>query len=176
MWRQFALLLSLFSLSLASLVYASDDCTSAARGEYIGLLKCCAERGDAIRQYELGNFYQHGTDVPQDYFEALRWYRMAADQGFSPAQLEVGNMYAKGIGVPQNDAEAAEWYRKAAEHGNVFAQTELGSRYFVGLGVPKDYVQAHMWFNLAAAHSDEGNFGFPSTAKECRDQVEKKMT
>lgn len=94
--------------------------------------------------------YEHGRGVPQDYAEALKWYRKAADQGNADAQDSVGSMYEQGKGVPQNYAEALKWYRKAAEQGDSSAQTSLGGMYEWGLGVPQNYIWAHRWFNLAA--------------------------
>ena len=40
-----------------------------------------AEEGNAKAEANLGNMYFHGRGVPQDYAEAVRWYRKAADQG-----------------------------------------------------------------------------------------------
>jgi uncharacterized protein len=52
--------------------------------------------------------------VPQDYAEAVRWYRKAAEQGLANAQFNLGLMYAKGQGVPQDYAEAPMWLNLAA--------------------------------------------------------------
>ena len=50
--------------------------------------------------------YRTGWGVPQDYAEAVRWYRLAADQGYTAAQFNLGIMYDEGLVVPQDDAEA----------------------------------------------------------------------
>ena len=89
--------------------------------------------------------------MPQDYAEAVKWYRKAADQGYPAAQYNLGVMYDQGQGVPQDYAEAARWYRKAADQGDANAQLGLGVMYAKGQGVPQDYVEAHMWLNLAAS-------------------------
>jgi TPR repeat protein len=39
-----------------------------------------------MAQYGLGFSYAHGQGVPQDYAEAIRWYRKAAGQGHTDAQ------------------------------------------------------------------------------------------
>jgi TPR repeat protein len=44
--------------------------------------------------------------VPQNYAEALKWYRKVADQGDAIAQIDVGLMYDKGQGVPQDYVQA----------------------------------------------------------------------
>src|SRR5438128_6238473 len=45
-----------------------------------------AEQGDAEAQAKLGSMYSHEQGVPQDYAEALRWYRKAGDQGNANGQ------------------------------------------------------------------------------------------
>ena len=40
-----------------------------------------AEQGDAVAQFNLGVKYDNGQGVPQDYAEAVKWYRKAAEQG-----------------------------------------------------------------------------------------------
>ncbi|MDA1306902.1 MAG: sel1 repeat family protein, partial [Acidobacteria bacterium] len=52
--------------------------------------------------------------VPQDYVEAVAWYRKAADQGDAAAQYNLGAMYFKGEGVPQDYVEAHKWRNLAA--------------------------------------------------------------
>ena len=46
-----------------------------------------AEQGNADAQSNLGLMYESGRGVPQDYKEAIKWYRLAADQGFARAQI-----------------------------------------------------------------------------------------
>src|SRR5205823_3903659 len=84
-----------------------------------------AEQGDAEAQAKLGSMCSHGQGVPQDYAEALRWYRKAADQGNANGQDGLAFMYSDGQGVPQDYAEALRWYRKAADQGNANGQDGL---------------------------------------------------
>ncbi|MDA7673993.1 sel1 repeat family protein, partial [Akkermansiaceae bacterium] len=74
-----------------------------------------AEAGDAEAQQELGRMYASGNGVPQDYSEAVKWFRMAAEQGDARGQHRLGVMYELGYGVPQDYAEATKWIRKSAE-------------------------------------------------------------
>jgi TPR repeat protein len=56
-----------------------------------------AQQGNADAQYKLGVAYEVGLlGVPQDYAEAVRWYRAAAEQGDVSAQVKVGRMFAEG--------------------------------------------------------------------------------
>jgi hypothetical protein len=52
--------------------------------------------------------------VPQDYREAVKWYRLAAEQGYAPAQYSLGLAYEKGQGVPQDFVRARMWFTLAA--------------------------------------------------------------
>ena len=70
--------------------------------------------------------WKDGRGVPQDYAEAMKWYRKAADQGHARAQFNLGFMYYDYKGVRQNYAEAMKWYRKAAGQGHARAQFNLG--------------------------------------------------
>lgn len=93
--------------------------------------------------------------MPQDYVEAVRWYRLAAKQGLADARYNVGAMYTNGQGVPQDYVEAVRWYRLAAEQGHAYAQNNLGVMYANGQGVPLDHATAHMWYKIAAANGAE---------------------
>jgi len=93
---------------------------------------------------------QEGQRVPQDYAQAVVWFRKAADQGDPLAQGALGYMYSKGEGVPQDYAEAVGWYRKGADQGYAKAQYDLGNSYYEGKGVPQDYSEAVRWYRRAA--------------------------
>ena len=61
--------------------------------------------------------------MPQDYREALKWYRKAADQGNAAAQRNLAVMFGEGLGVPQDYAEALKWFRRAAEQNDAAAES-----------------------------------------------------
>jgi TPR repeat protein len=58
--------------------------------------------------------YEKGQGVPQDYREAVKWYRLAAAQGNELAQVNLGVMYTKGRGVGQDFVRAHMWFELAA--------------------------------------------------------------
>jgi TPR repeat protein len=62
----------------------------------------------------LGLMYYKGRGLPQDYAEAIKWYRLAADQGDAAAQGMLGVMYVHGEGVPQDYVQAHMWLNLAA--------------------------------------------------------------
>jgi uncharacterized protein len=111
--------------------------------------------------------------VPQDYTQALQWYRKPAEQGNARGQFSLGVMYANGRGVPQDYTQAVRWYRSAAEQGNARGQFRLGAMYAEGDGAPQDYVEAYKWETLAAAR---GSAGFRKRFADRRDELAKKMT
>ena len=99
--------------------------------------------------------YSNGQGVPQDYKEAVRWYRLSAEQGDAKAQNNLAVMYEKGQGVPQDYKEAVRLYRLSAEQGFAIAQFNLGVMYYNGQGVPQDYVLAHMWWSISSANGNK---------------------
>ena len=127
-----------------------------------------------MAQFKLGGLYEYGHGVPQDFEEAVRWYRLAAEQGLAFAQVNLGLMYEGGRGVPLDLQEAAKWHRLAAEQGRPTAQFMLAVKYRYGSGVPQDFVQAHKWANLAAANTD--NKEDQTAAMGLRDEVASQMT
>ena len=60
-----------------------------------------ADEGHRDAQHNLGIVSHNGQGVPQDTYEAAKWYRKAADQGHVQAQLNLGLMYSTGDGVPK---------------------------------------------------------------------------
>ena len=112
-------------------------------------MKALADQGDADAQYNLGIMYDNSKGVPENYAEAVKWYRKAADQGHAKSQFNLGVMYDTGDGVPENGAEAVKWYRKAADQGYALAQYNLGVTYGTGKGVPENNIGAYAWWSMA---------------------------
>lgn len=101
--------------------------------------------------YNLGCDYEHARNgKPQNYQEAVKWYRKAADKGYAKAQYSLGLCYGDGKGVSHDDSQAVYWYRKAADQGLAWSQLTLGYHYESGRGVTQDYSQAVYWYRKAA--------------------------
>jgi len=120
----------------------------------IQTLLALAEKNDADAQYELAEAYRTGTEVVENFIEALRWYRAAAELGLADAQNNLGAMYLAGMGTDKNPAEAAYWYMKAAEQEQVHAQFNLGMLYLLGSGVEQSDEEAANWLYSAAEQGD----------------------
>jgi len=126
-------------------------------------LREAAEKGNASDQYHFGRCYENSLSlrlnpngpvtlvVPQDYAEAIKWYRKAAEKNFFMAQAELGRMLYAGLGSPQNYQEAFRWFRNAAEQDSIMGQFGLGVMYEFGEIVVQDKVEAYKWYSLAAA-------------------------
>ncbi|WP_341486009.1 tetratricopeptide repeat protein [Thioclava sp. GXIMD4215] len=89
-----------------------------------------AEAGDITSQFYLGQAYETGAGVPQDYTQALYWYRKSAardDLIGSNGMVGEAGLYARGLGVAQDPARAKALYTKAAAFGNPKAQAALAA-------------------------------------------------
>jgi uncharacterized protein len=145
--------------SLPSLTWggAEEGFAAYQRGEYRTAYRLwwpLAQRGDVRAQGALGGLYADGRGVPQDYGEAVKWFRRAAAQGLAAAQYALGLLYRNGQGVPQDAGEAVQWFRQAAAQGQPKAQFMLGVLSQQGDGVPRDAAEAATWYRQAAAQGD----------------------
>ena len=57
--------------------FQRGDCATA-----LPIFRQLADQGNARAQYNLGVMYANELGVPQDYGEAVNWYRKSADQGY----------------------------------------------------------------------------------------------
>jgi TPR repeat protein len=105
-----------------------------------------AEAGNEGAQIATGMMYLQGQGVPQDFKEAVKWFRLAADKGNTEAMGFLGAIFHDGgNGVAQDYREAAKWYKLAAQKGDADAQENLGHIFFNGgAGVTQDYKEAAM--------------------------------
>jgi TPR repeat protein len=110
-----------------------------------------ASGGNAEAQCAMGDRYRLGQGVAQNWFDACRWYQMAAEQGHAQAQCTLAGCYAEGKGVKKDLAHAFAWYEKAAAQNLPRAQWNLGELYATGLpGVVADAKKATMLCKRAA--------------------------
>ena len=81
-------------------------------------IRLSANQGLDIAQNYIGNIYEIGLGVTQDYSEALKWYTLSAEQGYDFAQNRLGNLYSMGLGVLQDNVTAHMWYNIASANGH----------------------------------------------------------
>ena len=169
-----ALVLSIVCLTSAACadIEQAVDTSKNNRAEYEATakeLRKSAEEGDASAQFRLGQLYDEGTGVSQDYGQAKEWFEKAAKQGHVGAQVNLGTLYLQGEGAPRSAQMALFWLSRAAEQGHALAFAKLGWMYAQGPGVVQDFIQAHKWYSLAAANGHE-------KSAEYRDALAKQMT
>ncbi|WP_143810184.1 tetratricopeptide repeat protein, partial [Oenococcus oeni] len=79
-----------------------------------------ANKGDITSEYSLGQIYEKGQGIKQDYSKAMSWYKKSAandDDVSAPGVIEsmssIANLYANGLGVTKDYQQAEQWYQKA---------------------------------------------------------------
>ena len=128
---------------------ASAKIAALPSAQTVGTPKEQAATDDAETQFHLGTLYESGNGVPQDYAQAVLWYRKAAEQNLAIAQYRLGVLYANGVGVPLDKVQASQLFLSAARQGYSPAYALIGGAYLTGDGVPIDYAEASFWFAVA---------------------------
>jgi TPR repeat protein len=111
-----------------------------------------AKHGSNEAAERLGEMYEAGKQIKQDYKKAADLYALAAKRGDEWSQNALGLLYEDGKGVRQNLAEAAYWFQKSAEQGDPYAALSLGRIHFLGWGVPRSDEKALYWVGSAACY------------------------
>lgn len=128
----------------------------SSRNSEIERITCLAKGGDTKAQFDLGQIFRRGQDLPEDHDEAVKWYELSAEQGYVDAQYMLGYPFFEdnyGLNDGEIDGEA-KWLRLLAEQGCAGAQRDLGEMYEIGYGVPRDYKEAAKWYKKAAEQGD----------------------
>ena len=134
-------------------------------------LKRAAYAGQANALYQLGEFYEKGNGVPQDYKNAFGFYLMGALKGDMKSQYRVSRLYLAGRGVPQDFENGLKWLSRAARQGYVVAQRDLADAR-ASTPALKNLPDAYAWYSIIAAfNSDE----IGEEARKKRNEVEKKI-
>jgi len=108
-------------------------------------LKKAAQLGNTEAQIRLGEHYETGVGVPQDFIEAARWYIKAMinrSDNSREAEARLEAIY--------KDAVAVEKMRQAAIKGDADAQYVRGKMYQSGVGEKYDIKEAKKWYLRAA--------------------------
>lgn len=137
-------------LLLALIALASALCVNGQTYEDFKKTLAEAKRGNIYAQHNIGIYYIKGTGVPQNYSQAVYWFRKAADQGLEDSQFSMGLCYEDGRGVTQNLEQAVYWYTKAAEQGHAQAQYHLARMYYGRKRYPKDNKKCVYWLRKSA--------------------------
>ena len=111
-----------------------------------------AKNGAASAQTILGEMYEKGQGVPQDYKKAISWYRLAVRKRYARAEFALGKLYEEGQVIPQDFKKAFNLYRLATEKKYNKAQFKIGDMYYKGQGVSQNYKKALLWYQLASVN------------------------
>ena len=117
-----------------------------------------AQNGNPSAQLLLGQIYENGTGVLQDYAQSYHWYNAAAQQGQIDALVQVASFKAEGLGTEKDIEGAFKLYKQAAQSGNTAAMHIIGSMIENELGSKLPRSAALTWYEKAA------NAGFMESA------------
>ena len=81
-------------------------------------LETNCNNGDMKACSSLGNLYDKGKGVEQNYQKAFQLYQKACDGEYLEGCINLGVLYYKGNGVEQNYQIAAQLCQKACDGGN----------------------------------------------------------
>ena len=81
--------------------------------------KLLAEQGFAKAQINLGLIYRRGQGIPQNYKEAMKWFRLSAEQENAKAQVNLSTMYFEGWGSLKDYVAAYKWANLASGKENL---------------------------------------------------------
>lgn len=141
------------------------------KAEAIEAYRYAAEKGQIGASWALARMYAEGDGVPQNDYEAFKFYSEIAAQDVEPGSPEesyvsdalvaLGNYLKTGIeGSPvgPNAVAAQEYYmRAAANYRNPTAQFEMGQMFLRGEGgVKRSVKRAGQWLQLAAEKGHAG--------------------
>ncbi|HEY1110082.1 MAG TPA: TonB family protein [Opitutaceae bacterium] len=102
----------------------------------------------------LGDLFYAGSEVPQDYAAAYRWYLRAVELGYKGARGRLAYLRERGWGTPQDFASAFALYRVLADEGDAWAANKVGYLLATGQGVERDLAEAVRWYRKGA---EKGN-------------------
>lgn len=126
------------------------------------------KQGDADAMTRLGEMYQIGKGVPQNFEIAQELYEEAIKLGNAGAMNNLGSMYYFGQGVSQDYSKAKEWFEQSAILGCDIAMFNLGVMYEYGQAVLQDHRQAKKWYEEAYKAGNKN-------AKEHIDRINEKI-
>lgn len=84
------------------------------RYQSVATLIARAQHGDPVSQARLGWLFSTGRGLPQNYYEAAKWFYRAATHGNADAQFALGMLYNKGQGVPRDYVLSYVWLNLSA--------------------------------------------------------------
>lgn len=109
-------------LGYMAVVYAGDQ---SDLNDGLKILHKCSDAGDAGSTCLLGNIYEQGLTVSQNFPKAWAYYSKAIEQGSIAALTNKGVMAIEGIGVPTDIELGVSLLKQAQEKGSTKAEELL---------------------------------------------------
>jgi TPR repeat protein len=131
---------------------AEEAYRQARQADAAGLFRAPAEQKNVQARLRLGQLYERGEGVLQNFVEAVAWFRLAAEQGSLPAMSRLGEIYLTGLAAPGTATPAA----RVRLEQNQSEGSLLSRLYPQGLAVRQDPEQAAKWNARAAAAGHAG--------------------
>ncbi len=112
------------------------------------------EAGNIYTAYLLGDIYTEGLEVPVNYAEAYKWFKLGADMDEYCSMNGLANLYLVGQGVPKDYAMARELYIRSGELGNSVADYNLAE---LQLYAPAPWGNTREAVKFIKAHAESGD-------------------
>ena len=77
------------------------------KAQAAALLRELAQKGNGQAQFRLGQLYERGEGVLQNFIEASKWFREAGEQAYVPAMARLGEIYLTGLAAPKTASPGA---------------------------------------------------------------------
>jgi len=128
---------------------ADEAGNPAAKDAVIRSAKEGGTLGTPDAQQQIAAMYEKGEELPQNYSEAVKWYRRAAD--LSPGSaVRLATLLVEGKVVPQDYGEALTLCKDAAKKHYSPGHYCVGYLYQHGLGLPANPKEAVKWYGEAS--------------------------
>jgi TPR repeat protein len=127
---------------------------STALQQYEVASKDVNEKVQASALNRMGELYDRGLGVKQDWTRSFDLYEKAAILGNSYGEANLANALFFGIGTDRNLTEALRWALKGADGDVPMAMNQLGWQYRTGKGVPIDTAEAKRRYQRSAELGD----------------------
>lgn len=132
----------------------TDKDYSGALKRYQEASKDVSEQVQAAALNRLGELYDRGLGVKQDWARSFDLYQKAAILGNPYAEANLGNALFFGLGTERDLQEALRWALKGAEGDVPMALNQVAWQYRMGMGVAADAAEGRRRYQRSAELGD----------------------
>ena len=128
--------------------------------------------GNAAAEFFLGDSYENGRGVPQDYAEALSWYLKSANRDYAAAQASLAWLY---FSHPPSKCTADELQSTDKTIPGGQGTPEIAERISACYEYEDNYEEAYFWVDVALASGEPVKNGGLTKEGRSRAIILKKM-